>query len=126
MMREGFTIKFTPQASYELEPKTATPTGVIQLDGVVDELSGDWLKVRILWLTPSGWSSFKFRSTPVQQTSYTVPKRWIAGLAGHPPTVWDPRSTESLKASARAARKQHGLDQEPAAPWWSDIGDVQL
>ena len=24
VMREGFTIKFTPQASYELEPKTYT------------------------------------------------------------------------------------------------------
>ena len=124
VMREGFTIKFTPQASYELEPKTATPTGVIELDGVVDELSGDWLKVRILWLSASCRSSCKFRTIPVLHTSYRVPKRWIAGLAGHPPTVWDPRTTESLKASARATRKQHGLDPEPASPWWSDIGDL--
>ena len=42
-MQEGFTIKFTPQASYELEPKTATPTGVIQLDGLVERLFSEYL-----------------------------------------------------------------------------------
>ena len=123
-MQEGFTIKFTPQASYELEPKTATPTGVIQLDGLVEKVMDDWVKVRVIWLMPAGWENFKYRSTPCQSTSYTVPKRWVAGLAGHPPTVWDPRTTASLMASARGARKQHGVDQEPAKAWWSDIGGL--
>ena len=124
-MEPGWTVKLTTRASYDLCPHTATPDGVIQLDGVIRKFVGkDWIEVQIIWVAPGGWENVRYRSTPTLPQSVTMPLRDIDGLAGHPPTLWDGRSTETLKASVRGARKRHGLEQPAPPAWWSDIGDL--
>jgi hypothetical protein len=120
----GWTVKLTTKASYDIEPKTATPTGVIQLDGLVTSIDDRGLKVAIFWVQPAGFGNLRHRATPVVQVSYDVNWDAIAGMAGHPPTMWLATSTETLQESAKqAARQHHGQTSRPP-DWWAELGDL--
>ncbi|KZR93110.1 hypothetical protein MITS9509_00987 [Synechococcus sp. MIT S9509] len=123
-LQEGWTVKLTCHASYDIEPKTATENGVIQLDGLVKKIDGNLITVMIYWMQPSGWGNLKHRSTPVVATGYPLTRSQIDGLAGHPPTMWDQRTTESLKESVVRTQRQHLKVTAPESAWWTDIGEL--
>jgi len=117
----GWTVRLTTAASYGLEPKTATGTGVIQLDGLVVALSPSVVQVRIFWVSPAGRAAIRYRSTPVVGTVHHLSWDDLEGPAGHPPTMWLATTTETLKASARQAASAHrGIEESPT--WWSEVG----
>jgi hypothetical protein len=120
----GWTVKLTTKASFAIEPKTATPTGVIQLDGLVTSIDDRGLKVAIFWVQPAGFGNLRHRATPVVQVSYDLPWDAIAGLAGHPPTMWLAASTESLRESAKQAARQHYGQTSRPPDWWAELGDL--
>jgi hypothetical protein len=118
----GWTVLLTCAASYRLVPQTATPTGAIQLDGYLDDLDDHHASVRIWWLQPTALPhGAANRSTPAIATRYRLTPDDLAGLAGRPPTMWDGRTTETLKASARRAARAQRQQNEPPR-WWSDLG----
>ncbi len=123
-LQKGWTVKLTPKASYEIEPKTATENGVIQLDGLILGVEGNIYRVCIYWLQPSGWKNIKSRTTPVINTVYQFSRDQMDGLAGHPPTMWDQRSTESLKDSVKRTQRQHLKVNPSESAWWNNIGDL--
>lgn len=120
----GWTVKLTTKASYDIEPKTATPKGVIQLDGLVTLIDDRRIQVVVFWVQPGGFKNFRHRPTPVVRVSYDLGWDAIAGLAGHPPTMWTAASTETLQESAKQTARQH-RGQDPRPPeWWADLGDL--
>lgn len=123
-LKKGWTVKLTPKASYEIEPKTATENGVIQLDGLILEVEGNSYRVCIYWLQPNGWENIKSRTTPVINMVYQLSRDQMDGLAGHPPTMWDRRTTESLKESVKRTARQHLSAKTSQSSWWNDIGDL--
>lgn len=123
----GWTVTLTTQASYRLEPKTATAKGVIQLDGLVTAIRPSGLSVAVFWVQPSGWSAkqrLQHRSTPVVRVSYDLEWSDIDGPAGHPPTMWLAASTETLQDSAKQTARQHRNQAGDPPTWWSDLGGI--
>ena len=125
-LEPGWTVRLTTGKSYELETNTATGTGVIQLDGLIAKVDRPhglaW--IRIFWLMPTDLSHARFRGTPTTGVSYEVRLSDIEATTGSPPTIWDPRSPETMKRSAIQARRQHKRETSAPSTHWSELGDL--
>ena len=120
----GWTVRLTTAKSFALDPNTSTGSGVIQLDGMLAQVDHvrKTARLKIFWQMPTDLKFARFRGTPVVPVVYEVAFQDIEGLAGHPPTIWDARSTETLKDSARRAGKQHQQRQDEPSAHWSELG----
>ena len=123
-LEAGWTVRLTTSKSFALDANTSTGAGVIQLDGVLVAVdhARKTARLKILWQMPTDLGHARFRRTPVVPVVYEVAFQDIEGLAGHPPTIWDARSTETLKDSARRAGKQHQQQKAEPSAHWSDLG----
>ena len=123
-LEAGWTVRLTTSKSFELDANTSTGSGVIQLDGLLTKVdhARKTAQLKILWQMPTGLKHARFRGTPVVPVIYEVTFQDIEGLAGHPPTIWDARSTETLKDSARHAGKQHQQRKDEPPTHWSELG----
>ena len=120
----GWTVRLTTAKSFALDANTSTGAGVIQLDGLLTKVdhARKTARLKIFWLMQTGLKQARFRRTPVVPVVYEVAFQDIEGLAGHPPTIWDARSTETLKDSARRAGKQHQQQKDEPSAHWSELG----
>lgn len=120
----GWTVRLTTTKSFALDPNTSSGTGVIQLDGLLTQVdhARKTVRLKIFWLMQTDLRHSRFRQTPVVSVIYDVAFDDIEGLAGHPPMIWDARSTETLKDSDRRAGKQHQQRQDEPSAHLSELG----
>ena len=125
-LEKGWTVRLTPTHSYALEKNTSTGSGVIQLDGVLVAVNHSQrrARIRIFWLMPTDLKHARFRSTPVTGVDYEIRFDDVDGLAGHPPTIWDPRTIETMKDSARRGARQHQQKEDRPPTHWSELGEL--